>query len=154
MTTSGETARLSALNAVLKVLVRHANLLQPQPFQELADAVAELVSFHRIALLVPEGSDHRRVYAVTRGLASPALFGRRAPMVPAVVRRVYVEQLPLFVDDTRQGKESERATIDADALSYVVVPVRVGDAEGASRVIAELMLTFHEAGGARQVPVA
>ncbi|MFS8065613.1 MAG: ATP-binding protein [Byssovorax sp.] len=154
MTTSGETARLSALNAVLKVLVRHANLLQPQPFEELADAVAELVSFHRIALLVPEGSDHRRVYAVTRGLASPALFGRRAPMVPAVVRRVYVEQLPLFVDDTRQGKESDRATIDADALSYVVFPVRVGDAGGASRVIAELMLTFHEAGGARQVPVA
>ncbi len=154
MNNSGETARLSALNAVLKVLVRHANLLQPQPFEELADAVAEFVSFHRIALLVPEGSDHRRVYAVTRGLASPAVFGRRAPVIPAVVRRVYLEQLPLFVDDTREGQESDRATADADALSYVVFPVRVGGTEGSPRVIAELVLTFREVGGARQTPVA
>ena len=76
MTTSGESARLSALNAVLKVLVRHANLLQLEPFAELADAIAQIIPFHRIAVLVPEGPDHRRVYALMRGTVHPVPFGR------------------------------------------------------------------------------
>jgi PAS domain S-box-containing protein len=152
MIKSGETSRLSAINAVLKVLVRHANLLQPQPFEELADAVAEFVSFRRIALLMPDEPDFRRVYEVTQGRAVPALFGRRVPANSTVVQRVYTEQLPLFVHDAREGQDGNRA--DADALSYVVFPVRVGEGEGARRVVAELMLTFHEVGGARQTPVA
>ena len=153
MTTSGDTARLSALNAVLKVLVRHANLLQPETFEELADAVARIIPFHRIALLVPEGPDHRRVYAVTRGTTRPVVFGGRAASVPAVVRRVYVEQQPYFVDDTREGLAIDRAAAEIGALSYVVFPVRGGDAKGAPRVIAELVLTFGEVGGARGAPV-
>ena len=152
MIKSGETSRLSAVNTVLKVLVRHANLLQPQPFEELADAVAEFVSFRRIALLMPDEPDFRRVYEVIHGRARPELFGRRVPVIPAVVKRVYNEQLPLFVDDAREGQDGNRA--DADALSYVVFPVRVGEAEGPRRVVAELVLSFHEVGGARQTPVA
>ncbi len=152
MIKSGETSRLSAVNSVLKVLVRHANLLQPQPFEELADAVAEFVSFRRFALLMPDEPEYRRVYEVTQGRALPAQFGRRVPASPAVVQRVYKEQLPLFVHDAREGQDGNRA--DADALSYVVFPVRVGDTEGARRVVAELTLTFHEVGGARQVQVA
>ncbi len=154
MTTSGDTARLSALNAVLRVLVRHANLLLPQPFEELADAVAAIVPFHRIAVLVPEGPDHRRVYAVTRGTRQPVVFGGRTAVVPAVMRRVYVEQLPYFVDDTRQGLEIDRAAAEVGALSYVVFPVRSGDGKGTQRVIAELVLTFPEVGGARRAPAS
>jgi signal transduction histidine kinase/ActR/RegA family two-component response regulator len=154
VTDSGEAARLGALNAVLKVLVRHANLLQPQPFEELADAVAEIVPFLRIALLVPEGPDHRRVYAVTRGPTSSVPFGARAAAVPAVVRRVYVEQLPFFVDDARTGGEIDRAIARAGSLSYVVFPVRNVEKGAAPRVIAELVLTFPDPGGARKTPVA
>jgi signal transduction histidine kinase/ActR/RegA family two-component response regulator len=153
VTTSGDTARLSALNGVLKVLVRHANLLQPEPFEELAEAVAQIIPFHRIALLVPEGPDHRRVYAMTRGTTRPIAFGGRAASVPAVVRRVYVEQLPFFLDDTREGLEIDRAAAEMGALSYVVFPVRGPDTKGTPRVIAELVLTFGEAFGARRAPV-
>jgi signal transduction histidine kinase/ActR/RegA family two-component response regulator len=153
VTTSGETARLSALNAVLKVLVRHANLLQIEPFAELADAVAQIIPFHRIAVLVPEGPDHRRVYAVTRGTTLPVVFGGRAAAIPAVVRRVYVEQLPFFVDDTREGLEIDRAAAEMGALSYVVFPVRSGDTKNGPRVIAEMVLTFPEVFGARRAPV-
>jgi signal transduction histidine kinase/ActR/RegA family two-component response regulator len=154
VSSSGETARLSALNAVLKVFVRHTNLLQPQPFEELADAVAEIIPFHRMAVLVPEGPDHRRVYALLRGTAHSVAFGGRVPAIPAVVRRVYVEQLPFFLDDTREGLDLERAAAEVGALSYVVLPVRSGEGKGASRVIAELVLTFPEVGGARRAPVA
>ena len=153
MTTSGETARLSSLNAVLRVLVRHANLLQPQPFGEFSDAVAQIIPFHRIAVLVPEGPEHRRVYAVMRGTTHPVAFGGRAAAIPAVVRCVYVEQLPFFLDDTREGTEIDRAAAKIGALSYVVFPVRSRDGKSASRVIAEMVLTFPEVGGARRAPI-
>ena len=153
MTTSGETARLSALNAVLRVLVRHANLLQPQPFEDLADAVAQIIPFHRIAVLVPEGPEHRRVYALQRETTLPLAFGARTPAIRAVAHRIYVEQLPYFVDDTREGLEIDRAAAAVGALSYVVFPVRSGDTKGGPRVIAELVLTFSEVGGARRAPV-
>src|SRR4051812_11496175 len=98
-----DTKRLEALNDVLRVLVRHPNVLQRRAFEELAEATAAYAPFARLAVLAPEGGDHRRAYAITRGPDSAATFGSRIVALNPVVRSVFVEQKPFFRDDMREG---------------------------------------------------
>ncbi|HVY48868.1 MAG TPA: hypothetical protein VHB21_23425, partial [Minicystis sp.] len=74
--------RLSAMNDVLRVAVRHANVLAPAALEELAQTLARHVPFGRLAVLVRDG-DAKRVYAVSSGPSDLVPFGGRVPALPA-----------------------------------------------------------------------
>ncbi len=156
MTILAEMARLEALNAVLRVLVRHPNLLERRAFEDLREAIAAVVPFRRLGILVAEGADQRRVHAIdtVHGTDEPLPFGSRITGSTKVSHTVFVEQQPSFCDDTRDGTDLDRAAARTGVLSYVALPMRKGAHERERRVVAELVLGFAEAGAARDAPIA
>jgi PAS domain S-box-containing protein len=155
MTILAEMARLEAHNAVLRVLVRHPNLLERRAFEDLRGAISTLVPFRRLAILVSEGADQRRVHAIdtVHGTDEPLAFGSRISGSTRVSNAVFVDQQPSFCDDTRVGSELDRAAARTGVLSYLALPIRKGEHEGGRRVVAELVLGFAEVGAARDAPV-
>jgi PAS domain S-box-containing protein len=161
-----DDGRPHALEAVLRVAARHPNLLDREAFEEVAEALAGLTGRGRITVLVPEGPASLRIYAMST--PSPVLgFGARVPSVPSDWHTVFVEGLPLYCDDMREGNEITRSARGSD-LSYVGFPCRVTrgrpktlrrHGEGftdatpdATRVVALLLISYPEVGAARRVP--
>jgi PAS domain S-box-containing protein len=165
-------ARLIALNAVLTVVARHSNLLQPMPFEELADAIERVSPFRLMAVVLPEATDHSRLYAISRGSSLPfSSFGARFPAIEAPFRRVFGEGRAFRCDDTRAGDELEKIAASEGFLSYLALPVRgapprtdrasfvpaprgeaLGDA-GGRNVVAALLLGYGEVDAASAAPI-
>lgn len=139
--------RLTALNAVLRVAVRHPNLLQPKAFEELADTIGEFVRFRIMAVLLPEAGDQNRLYATSRGASLPfASFGARMTASEEFQAKVFGAGEVHRCDDTRAGGELERAAAAAGLLSYIAIPVP--GAGGRRDVVATLIFAHGEAGAA------
>jgi PAS domain S-box-containing protein len=140
MPSSGDQ-RLVANYAVLKLVLRHDNLLQPAAFEELAETISRFVSFGQMAVIAPEGEE-RRLFAVSPAPSAPVVpFGARLPRAEGGPRKE-----PFFCDDTRTGNQLEQATAAAGYFSYVVLPMR---ADGQKRVVAEMVFAFPKVGEAR-----
>jgi PAS domain S-box-containing protein len=162
-----------ALLAVLRVAARHADLLDQEAFAELASALGELAAGGRVTVLVPEGPLRLRIHAVSPGPEPLIGFGERLPGDEGEWHTLFVEQRAVFCDDMRRGNEVERSAAqrEVDTLSYAAFPCRVsgpgaapsstrgmgqspalpGGAPSSTRVVALLVLTFPEVGGARRV---
>jgi PAS domain S-box-containing protein len=150
------------LTSVLRVAAGQSNLLDPEAFAQLEAAIAGLVAFDRVSILVPEGQLWLRVFALSPVLEALP-FGARIPGQQAVWREMFEEHRPHFVDDMAQGDETERRAARGGARSYGAFPIRVpaGPAPSrarpaappASRVVGLLVLSFLEPGAARALPV-
>ena len=106
MTILAEMARLEAHNAVLRVLVRHPNLLERRAFEDLRGAIAALVPFRRLAILVSEGADQRRVHAIdtVHGTDEPLPFGARISGSTRVSNAVFIDQQPVVAVSAEYGQ--------------------------------------------------
>jgi len=163
-------SRLAALNAVLKVAVRHPNLLHPRAFGELAEALGRFVSFRAIGVLVPEDGSTVRLYASARMLELPSTaFGMRIPATDRFVREVFGAGAILRRDDVREAGEVGRVVAAAGIASHISLPVRgaaieplLADAgadvaprrggQPTSGVVAALLFGFGEVGAASAAP--
>lgn len=144
-----DAKRLQILNAVLRVAVAHASLLQHDSFEALANAIREHLPVERVLLVVPDTPGYRRVYAIAREARRERLFGLRVPAVPTITRTVFTEARPHIVDDTRVGEGAERIGADNGILSFVALPLKVRD----EPVLAEIVFGFAEVGVARRAPI-
>jgi PAS domain S-box-containing protein len=143
-------SRLSALNAVLRVAVRHPNLLQPNAFEELAEAFAGFVRFQVMTVVLPETADQTRLHALSRGPSPPfASFGARLTASDGFRAEVFGAGKVYRCDDTGAGTSLERAAAASGLLSYLAVPVRGSGDRG---VIAALVFAHDDAGGAAAAP--
>jgi signal transduction histidine kinase len=145
-----QDAELQALNAVLRVAARHANLLAPEAWAELAAALGGLLRFDRVSLVVPEGPRSLRVHAVSRVLHDGGLvFGGHIIGDPDGLRLILEEQRPFLSDDMLAGNDAERDAARGGMRSFAAFPVRDG-----GRVIAVLIFGFTAAGQAGHLPQA
>jgi PAS domain S-box-containing protein len=162
MAAIADETKLHALNAVLRVVARHTNLLHEEAFEELAAAVAGFVPFGRMSVLVPDGPLSLRVCAISPPVPGGVPFGARVAADAAGWQILFVEQRPNFGDDMRLGTQTERDAARAGLVSYTAFPIRVtgpapamsggsSDGEG-RRVVALLVLSFFETEGRRRVP--
>jgi PAS domain S-box-containing protein len=142
--------RALVINAVLRIALRHPNLLQRQAFQELVDAVGRVVPVAQIALSLPDGLGAERVYAISPGPGEAILpYGGRYPMAPDIQKRVYGDALPYYCNDTRLGDDRSQMAAKAGYLSYVIFPARSG-----GTVRGGLIAGFRTLEGAAEAPAA
>jgi PAS domain S-box-containing protein len=143
-------ADLHAVNAVLRVAARHANLLQPEAWSELAAALGGLLRFDRVSLVVREGPRSMRVHAVSRVLAQGGLsFGGHIQTDPEGMRLLFEDQRPVISDDMLVGNDAERDAARGGTRSFAAFPVRE-----AGRVIAVVIFGFAAPGEAGRFPEA
>jgi PAS domain S-box-containing protein len=138
------------INRVLRIVLRHPNLLQPQAFDELARAVAEIAPFATMTLLLGDGPDHQRIFGVTPGVGDIVVpYGSRIPVTnKELYDAIYVRGVPYFCDDMSLGSELERQSAAMGVRSYLALPVR-----GDGVVRGQLVIGFLETSGGRGVPL-
>lgn len=143
-----------ALNAILRVAVRHTNLLQPRAFQELTDTLGRFVPFGAIALLVPEPDGANRLYGISRAPELPfTSFGARIVGSPEFRAQVLVAGEVQVLDDLRAGSEIDRAVAKAGFHSRISLPVRGrAPADAPAPIVAALVLGYAEIGAASRAP--
>lgn len=148
-------ARADALNAILRVAVRHTNLLQPRAFQELVDTLARFVPFRAVALLVPEPDGANRLYGISRAPDLPfTSFGARIVGSPEFRAHVLIAGEIQVLDDLRGGSELDRAVAEAGFLSRISLPVRGrAPADAPAPIVAALVLGYGELGAASRAPL-
>jgi PAS domain S-box-containing protein len=150
-----DESQLHALNDVLRVAARHANLLQEDAFAELTTSIRRILTFDRMSLLVPEAHLSLRVYALSHPSLEAIPFGARVPGVDDVWRKIFEQGDPHFSDDMAVGDEQERLASRGGVRSYGAFPVRVAEGTpGADppRGVALLVFSFVEPGAARALP--
>ena len=116
--------RLLVQNAVLRIALRHHILLQRKVFDEIAEVLGRCSSMRAMGLIVRDGPEHVRIYAVSKDGPGSAPMGARIPFTPHLVQNVHVEGRTVFCDDTREGSGPERMLAQSGFLSYVDLPVR------------------------------
>jgi PAS domain S-box-containing protein len=157
-----EAEKRHALDAILRVVARHANTLQGGAFEELSAALSTVVVFVDLCIVVPDSPRSLRVYALSRELGDGLRFGARLPIEREQWQRLFVEQQIYFHDDVAGGKGYERALVGAGIRSYAAFPVRVvgappdvsggsSDGEG-RRSVAVLAFGFAQVEGCRSAP--
>ena len=157
-----EAEKRTALDAILRVVARHANALQGSAFVELSAALATHVLFVDLCIVVPDSPAYLRVYALSRELAGGFHFGARLPINREQWHRVFVEQGIYLHDDLSEGTGYERALVQAGIQSYAAFPVRVvgapPDVSGGSsdregrRTVAVMAFGFSKVAGCRSAP--
>lgn len=143
--------RLLVQNAVLRIALRHHNLLQRKVFDEIAGVVGRYTTMAAMGLIVRNGPAHVRIYAVSKDGPDFAPMGARIPATPHLVQGVHAEGRTIYCDDTRDGTGQERLLAQSGFLSYVDLPVRPAPGEPP---LAGLMIAFREVGEARSAPLA
>jgi PAS domain S-box-containing protein len=146
-----EMLRLRVQNAVLRIAARHHNLLQRHVFEELSEVVGRFTSVRVMALIVRDGPDHVRFYAVGKERPDFAMMGARIPQTAQNIQTVHVEGRPFVCADAEAGSEPDRLLAQAGFRSYVELPVR-GDEDGP--VIAGLVFAFREKSAVKEAPMA
>lgn len=143
--------RTQVINQVLRIALRHPNLLQRAAFRELTEVVGRAATFAQFALSVPDGPTEQRVYAISPGPGESILsFGGRFPTEPWMEQQVYADGLPYFCDDMRRlGGSRAQAAVAAGYLSFAVFPAR---ARGVAR--GGLIVSFNELNGASNAPLS
>lgn len=143
---------LVALNAALRVAVKHPNLLARTAFKEFVEVLSEYVPIVGLVALVPDGDDYQRIYVEESKPTGPLPigFGSRVPVVPLLVASVYGEGRPYVCNDMRTGSEVARLVSAGGFLSYVAVPIK---AAGAVRTAGCLVWMFREVGEAGRAPL-
>jgi PAS domain S-box-containing protein len=142
--------RLRVQNAVLRIAARHHNLLSRPVFEELSGVVSKFTPVRLVALLVRDGPEHTRIYAISKDRPDFAVMGARLPQTPRAIQAVHVEGRVLVVEDTRSGSGPERLLAEAGLLSYVELAVR---APGEEQVLGGLLFAFSDHEGARKAPM-
>lgn len=135
-----------------RVLARAPMLASRQSFERVSQVVCELTRADAVGLVLPDGPEHARLFAVSREVDASApsfvSFGERFPSIADVRARTYGLGVAHRCDDTREGAELERLGALAGFLSYWDVPLRTVDGE----VIGDVLFGFRSVDGARALP--
>jgi PAS domain S-box-containing protein len=138
------------INRVLRIVLRHPNLLQRQAFEELTRVVAEIAPLASMALILPDGTEHQRIFAVAPGPGDDLIpFGARIPFEnKELYETLFIRGAPYCCDDTSLGTELERMSAAMGLRSYLSLPVR-----SAGVVRGQLVLGFLGPAGGRSAPI-
>jgi PAS domain S-box-containing protein len=138
------------INRVLRIVLRHPNLLQRQAFEELTRVVAEIAPLASMALILPDGAEHQRIFAVAPGPGDQVVpFGARIPFEnKELYDTLFIRGAPYYCDDTSLGTERERMSAAMGLRSYLSLPVR-----SAGVVRGQLVLGFLGPSGGRSAPI-
>ena len=149
--------RLQAMNAVLRVAARHANLLEREVFEAIGAALCSWVSFGRMAVVVPEDTE-QVLYAASFGDAASQLppFGARFPLPDRTNQELVMQGGVRVVDDVRLGDAVDRIVAESGYLSYVALPIqrsRVDSPDESGRPVAKLIFCWRAEGAAGLAPI-
>jgi PAS domain S-box-containing protein len=139
---------------LFRVLARAPMLVSREAFERVSRVVCELTGAHAVGLVLPDGPEHARLFALSRDVDASApsfvSFGERFASLAEVRARTYGLGVAHRCDDTREGAELERLGALAGFLSYWDVPLRGDDGQ----VVGDVLLGFRSTGGARALPEA
>lgn len=142
--------RALVINEILRIALRHANLLHREAFKEVVDVIARATPVAQVALSVPDGPQHNRVYAISPGPGEAILpFGARFPMEADIQRVVYEGAEPYFCHDMSTAGDRARQAAQAGFRSYVMFPARAGGV-----VRGGLIVSFRELSSAAEAPAS
>jgi PAS domain S-box-containing protein len=157
-----DESQLEAMNRVLRIAVHHRNLLAPEAFQAIAEALGSSFPLDCLAVVVPEPGA-KRLYAVSLAQGGRPLPPFGACFPDRVEETVLKSGVIKVVDDARAAVADE-ISVAWGFLAYVIVPIRLrrwgfessplanGDGDDAP-IVGKLIAAFREAGRASPAPL-
>jgi signal transduction histidine kinase len=142
---------LALINAVLRVAAWHPSPLQPDAFEQIADAIAREVPFSQIGVILYDGPEHYRLYSVSPGRPPAIPFGTRLPS-NTKVRPLVSAGATYRCDDTRLGDPTERLAAESGHLSYLLLPLSAPRSQS-REVLGGLIIGFPDTDGAKAAPL-